>query len=360
MNYPLVLFAGGSVVSFLLCGLVKYLPLLDAPDGGRKQQAAPVPRTGGLGILLTVCIIVAIGAAVHGLFREDGSSFWRVAGAVALVITPFLIGFADDWFGLRALTKLGLLLVWAIAAASPFFLSGTFMGGVTGILAIGWLIVITNATNFMDGSNGLAIGSSGLMVLGLFPLFAVSMMCWVACRPDHVGGLALLTQFAFFGAVVGFLFWNMQGVLYAGDCGSLGAGGLFGLMGLYLVSASMEGLRAALFSLTLCLPFLVDVLLTLAWRSLKRRNLLVAHTDHAYQRLRAKGWGHVKAALVWWGMTVVCMVAATFTLFFEMQVRGGGQAAYVPLLQAGVLAGLTGLGLGLWLWERSRPISKRG
>ncbi|MAN47075.1 MAG: hypothetical protein GYB49_08470 [Alphaproteobacteria bacterium] len=360
MNYPLALFAGGSVVSFLLCGLVKYLPLLDAPDGGRKQQAAPVPRTGGLGILLTVCLMVAIGAAVLGLFQGTNPSFWRISGAIALVVTPFLIGFADDWLGLRALTKLGLLLVWAIAAASPFFLSGTLIGGVIGILAIGWLIVITNATNFMDGSNGLALGSSGLMVLGLFPLFAVSMMCWGACQADHVGGLALLTQFAFFGAVVGFLFWNMQGGLYAGDCGSLGAGGLFGLMGLYLVSASMEGLRAALFSLTLCLPFLVDVLLTLAWRSLKGRNLLVAHTDHAYQRLRAKGWSHVKAALVWWGMTAVCMIVATFTLFFEMKAREGEQAAYTPVLQASVLAGLCVVGAGLWLWERSRPISKPG
>ena len=355
MNNALSLFAGATVLSFLLCGLAKYLPLLDAPDGGRKQQAAPVPRTGGLGIFLSLCIVVAIGAVSLGVFDGTSVAPWKIVGVLALVITPFLIGFADDWLGLRALTKLCLLLAWAIAGASPFLLSGTLAGFVIGLAAIGWLVVMTNAVNFMDGSNGLAIGSAGLIVIGLFPLYAVMMMCDNGCGPDPVGGLGLLAQFAFFGSVTGFLFWNMRGVLYAGDTGSLGSGGLIGLMTLYYVSATLDGLRAVLFALTLCLPFLIDVLLTLVWRTMKGRNLLVAHTDHAYQRLKARGWGHVTAALVWWGMTALCIVAATAALFFDIKPAGK-----LPVMQGVALAGLTVLGAGLWLWERSRPISKRG
>ena len=346
------LVAGAALISFVLCTLARHLPLLDAPDGGRKQQAAPVPRTGGIGIF--GAILITLGA--FAVMAEPSSLAQMPAGrilfAVALAVTPWAIGFLDDWLGLSALLKLALLCGWAVIAAIPFFMSGGTGGWLLGIAVIVWLIVITNAVNFMDGANGLALGSIAIMHVALFPLFAVLMLCFGSCVPDPIGEFAMIAQFAMFGAVLGFLVWNLRGGLYAGDCGSLGAGGLFGLMAVYHLGDGMDGVRAALLALTLALPFLIDVLLTLAWRTFKGRNLLQAHTDHAYQRLIARGWGHLSVATFWWSMTLICAVMGVVTMFGAAESTD--QADDFPVLQLTALVALAALGSVFWWLERSR------
>jgi UDP-GlcNAc:undecaprenyl-phosphate/decaprenyl-phosphate GlcNAc-1-phosphate transferase len=346
------LVAGAALISFVLCALLRHVPLLDSPDGGRKQQKAPVPRTGGIGILGAILITLGAFALLAEPSSLEGMAGGRFLFALALVITPWVIGFLDDWLGLSALLKLALLCGWAVFAAVPFFMSGGAGGLLLGLAVTAWLVVITNAVNFMDGANGLAMGSVAIMHVGLFPLYAVLMMCFGNCVRDPVGEFALVAQLALFGAVLGFLVWNMRGGLYAGDCGSLGAGGLFGLMAVYHLGAGMDGVRAALVVLTLSLPFLIDVLWTLAWRSLKGRNLLQAHTDHAYQRLIARGWGHASAAAFWWGMTLVCAVLAVVTMFGAAE--SSVQVDAFPVLQLVTLAVLAVIGSGLWWLERSR------
>ena len=348
----LYLIAGSALISFVLCTLMRRVPLLDAPDGGRKQQKAPVPRTGGIGILGAILITLAAFALLSDPAPLNGMGAGQFLFVVALALTPWVIGFLDDWLGLSALLKLALLCGWALVAAIPFFLSGGAGGWLIGLAVIAWLIVITNAADFMDGANGLAMGSVAIMHLGLFPLFAVLMLCFGNCVRDPAGEFAMVAQFAMFGAVLGFLVWNMRGMLYAGDCGSLGAGGLFGLMAVYHLGEGMDGVRAALLGLTLALPFLIDVLLTLAWRSLKGRNLLQAHTDHAYQRLIARGWGHVGVAAFWWGMTLICAIMGVVTMFGAAE--SAEQANAFPVLQLVTLLALAAIGAAFWSLERFR------
>tara|TARA_R100001086_G_C11842077_1_gene259308 strand:- start:1605 stop:2663 length:1059 start_codon:yes stop_codon:yes gene_type:complete len=343
---------GAALISFVLCGVARKLPLLDAPDGGRKQQKVPVPRTGGLGILGALILAFAAFMLTSDVDLLNGASPASLGGAIVLVLAPWIIGFLDDWLGLSAKVKLVLLIVWAIAAALPFFLSGEPWAWLIGLGVVLWLIVITNAVNFMDGANGLALGTSAVMTVGLFPLYAILMLCLGNCVPDPLGEFAIVAQFAFFGAVLGFLAWNLRGVLYAGDCGSLGTGGLFGLMAVYHLDVSMDGVRTALLGVTLALPFLIDVILTLAWRSLKGRNVLQAHTDHAYQRLIARGWGHISVAAFWWAMSLICAVMGVVTLFGAAEASPDG----FPTLQFVALAALAAIGSAFWWLERSRPV----
>ena len=348
----LYLIAGAALISFVLCTLARRLPLLDAPDGGRKQQKAPVPRTGGLGILGAVLLTLVAFGLMSGESPLNGVAAGEFLFVLMVVLAPWLIGFLDDWLGLSALLKLGLLCGWALCAAMPFFMSGGAGGWLIGLAVIAWLVVITNATNFMDGANGLALGSVAIMHAGLFPLFAVLMLCFGSCEPDPVGEFAIVAQFAMVGAVLGFLVWNMRGALYAGDCGSLGAGGLFGLMAVYHLGDGMDGVRAALLALTLSLPFLVDVLLTLVWRGLKGRNLLQAHTDHAYQRLIARGWGHASVAVFWWSLSLICVVMGVVTMFSA--AKDAANPDDFPVLQLVTLVALAGIGSAFWLLERLR------
>ena len=57
---PAGFFAISFAAGLLACALVKRVKVVDAPDGGRKTQAQPVPRLGGVAILLGTLIGMAI------------------------------------------------------------------------------------------------------------------------------------------------------------------------------------------------------------------------------------------------------------------------------------------------------------
>ena len=145
-------------------------------------------------------------------------------------------------------------------------------------------------------------------------------------------------------ALAGFLVWNLPGKLFAGDAGSLSVGGLIGGAS---VMFAIDG--PVLVPLTLCLPILIDVFLTLAWRARHGRPLMKAHRDHAYQLLLRAGWSHGKVARLWWGMTVICAGAVIAGPFAS---AAGLYGARIWPLDVIVFAVLLIAGCGLWLRQR--------
>ncbi len=334
-----------AVLSWGLCGLIRWLPLRDAPDGARKQQEAPVPTAGGIGILVAGVLCTLAFLRAYGdpafVYLADLPELLVV---LVLLLAPFLIGLADDWRGMPALVKLGLLLAWIMAVLAVLVDQAYILSpGVA--LAMGlvglFLLVFVNAANFMDGSNGLAVGCLALMIASLFPLFIAAAYCQGECPGlqfvEPGAGLTIFVP----AAAIGFLVWNMAGKLYAGDAGALGLGGLFCLLAILLLQALPSSMAVIWYVLTVTLPFTVDVLMTLALRTWQRKNILKAHTDHAYQRLRAAGWAHWKVAGLWWAMTLVCAGAAYAGVFFEFvkadenYVTGLNMAAFIALATTG-------------------------
>jgi UDP-N-acetylmuramyl pentapeptide phosphotransferase/UDP-N-acetylglucosamine-1-phosphate transferase len=175
-----------------------------------------------------------------------------------------------------------------------------------------WLVVVINAVNFMDGANGVAMGMAAIAAAGL------------AAAAGFIGawGIALLAG-ALAGALAGFLILNVQGRLFAGDTGALFAGAILGGLGLELVR-----LRSDLLFVppTLLLPYLSDVLLTLAWRGKHGKKLFVAHRDHVYQIAMKAGLKHWQVAAVhavWAGNAAIVAVIASIV---------GGQVAAIAFL----------------------------
>ena len=93
----LYLIFGGAALSFAFCWLVRMLPLRDAPDGGRKQQAAPVPTAGGLGIVLSIAVLLGYYASRPDALPDDHISAVGYTAIIALVLAPWVIGFIDVW-----------------------------------------------------------------------------------------------------------------------------------------------------------------------------------------------------------------------------------------------------------------------
>ena len=348
MAWPVwLLSAAFASISFaaalVTCRAVMKLRVVDAPDGVRKTQTHAVPRLGGVailtGTLLGGCVGLLLLSVVYGInplqvvaihWQEISGGRAALLLALAFTAIAFLIGLWDDLQTANTKAKLLLLTASAIAVAAlgltPTALP-TPWGNVSlsGLMIAGsslWLLEFTKATRFMDGSNGLAIGATAIMLAAL-AITGISAGTFVFS----------VWWFPIFGAVAGFLMHNLRGQLYAGDAGALALGGLFASLGL------MSGLEVWTVA-TLALPFLIDVLLTLAWRTKHGRHLLDAHLDHAYQRLIESGWSHFEAALLYWGLS------ATAGILAYIGAQAGGAAPFL------IFWTLTGAGTLIWLIHR--------
>lgn len=299
-------------VSFLVCALMIRLGPMDAPDGGRKTQARAVPSAGGMGVLAGLLAALLLGNLLQpGGLGGPLATLAQTAlvGPMLLVLIAGLLGYADDRMNLRAGRKLLVLAAASVFAAiygphvTHLWLPGTGGEGLAlpvlfAIAGAGlWLFVMSNAVNFLDGANGIAMGSAAILLAALALI--------VAPPPGSAPGILFLLLVAAVAALCGFLAWNVPGRLYAGDTGALAVGALIGAAGL-----SVGVIHSVWVPATLALPILIDVFLTLSWRARLRRPLLHAHRDHAYQLFLRAGWSHLQVASLWWGFCLVASLAA--------------------------------------------------
>ena len=338
-----------GVLSALLCLAIIWLGPKDAPDGSRKQQERAVPTAGGLAIFGSVFLVVCASTLgfedVEQLYHQinlDG-----ILPFLILLIITFSVGLMDDWLVVPSSAKLIGFLFLTLGTtylAVPGASANLSVPGLdliltpllTSIGAALWIFVFANASNFMDGSNGLAMGCLAIMLAALAHLANVSTDLFGLGRLEDLQALILLTV----GAIVGFLVLNTRGLIYAGDSGSLTTGTLFAIVSLLLLIYLDWGRLQVWTPATLALPFLIDVLLTLVWRARRKKNLLQGHLDHAYQLFRRAGWGHMRVALLWWGMTAICAGAAVLA-----DQAGGNTPFWVWL-------GLLLTGCAAWTWQR--------
>ena len=293
---------GPVLVSAGLCGMMFLIRIEDAPDGGRKTQPGPVPNSGGIAILLTLALSAWLAGEANLL-----SPYWLRNGTqnvLAIALAAGAVGFVDDKWGMSAWLKLLLtgMLALTFAVLDPGLRLATMplwlvMGGV----AL-WLLITMNAVNFMDGSNGLSMGSSAIMLLGAAAI--LRRVPPVDGFPGPAPDLAFLCVTAAL-AILGFLAWNLPGRLYAGDSGAFGIGAFFGGTGIIVGVFTTIWTAAILF-----MPFLVDVILTIFWRARNGHSIMQAHRDHAYQLFLRDGWNHLPVAVLWWVFSWACALVA--------------------------------------------------
>ncbi|WP_213272607.1 hypothetical protein [Hyphomonas sp.] len=334
MMLLLVWVAAPLLVSLLVCALMIRLGPKDAPDGGRKTQIRPVPSAGGIGVLagLLAAFLLA------GLIQPGGLgnplamlAQSALAGPMLLVLIAGGLGFADDRLNLPAGRKLLVLAAASVLAAiyGPH-VTHLWLPGAAGegfglpvlfaiLCAAFWLFVMSNAVNFIDGANGIALGSAAILL--------AAMAFLAAPPPGGAPGILFLLLQAAVAALIGFLVWNLTGRLYAGDTGSLAIGALIGGAGL-----AVGAIYSVWVPAILALPFLIDVFLTLGWRARLRRPLMQAHRDHAYQLFLRAGWSHLKVAALWW---VFCLVAALAAITGARLGAGPAFCLFAVLLVTG-------------------------
>jgi UDP-N-acetylmuramyl pentapeptide phosphotransferase/UDP-N-acetylglucosamine-1-phosphate transferase len=273
-----------AAIALLLRGALRRFAL-DHPNE-RSLHTAPVPRTGGLGIM----------AGVTGGFLLLGVPHWPVlAGALALAG----ISLADDLRGLPVPVRFaGHLAVAAAFVALHWSALPHPLWAPVAVLALGWM---TNLYNFMDGSDGLA-GGMALLGFGCYALAAA-----LAGQAALAGVSAVAAA-----AAAGFLAYNFPPArIFMGDAGSVPLGFMAGALGL---AGWTAGAWAPWFPVLVFSPFIVDATVTLLRRALRRERVWQAHREHYYQRMVQLGLGHRGTALVWYGLMLAVGASAVLGL----------------------------------------------
>ena len=334
---PLALFVG-FVISLVMVALLvragRRAGMLDSSGSeGHHKQLRSIPNIGGIGIFLGAVVPLGIGLGLLSLSESVWSLLpgsirppddlvaqslptWVAIVAAALVL--HVVGLVDDRRPLGAGLK---LLVQAVMAASMVLLFDVrflhvlddFGGIGWSISVVGtilWILVITNAINFLDNMDGLAAGVA--VVASTIMMIATLMNAqWFIAL-----SLALLI-----GSLLGFLVFNFPVArIFMGDGGSLVVGWLLAIATVritfvdtgdpdYALGSAWYGVLMPL--VVLAVP-LYDFTSVVVIRTLQGRSPFVGDQQHFSHRLVARGLSSTRAVLVIWLVAIVTGVGGIF------------------------------------------------
>jgi UDP-GlcNAc:undecaprenyl-phosphate GlcNAc-1-phosphate transferase len=289
--------------------LVARLGAIDRPSD-RKVHPKPTPTMGGIGILVGVMVAMGVAYFIPDFRRIYRQSFELQGVALgALVITA--VGLVDDVRALSAPAK----AAGQILAAGLLILNGVeilfFWFPSQGVISLGsdlavpltvvWVLIMVNATNLIDGLDGLAAG--------IVAIAAGAFFVWVDAAPStfsESASIAAMLSAITAGAAVGFLPYNFYPArIFMGDSGSM-------LLGLLLAASTVAGVgrtiqptRGALaaFAIPVMIPLfvlavpLVDVGMAIVRRIRKGRPIFAPDKEHIHHQLREIGHTHRRAVL---------------------------------------------------------------
>jgi len=304
---------------------------LDGNASSRKIHGTPVPRLGGIAIVLAffaplACLLV-VETGLGQAFVQDGS---RVFGLFAGGLAIAALGIYDDLRGANARQKLAVQTAVAVAMyalgfriellANPFGAELTVGAWVGFPLTVLWIVGVINALNLIDGLDGLAGGVA---------LFAIVVSLVIAL----IRGDALMTLYgaALAGSLIGFLLYNFNpATIFMGDTGSMFLGFVLAVTALQRNQKSSTAVALLIPMVALGLP-LLDTGLAIVRRAANGRPLFSADREHIHHRLLGLGLSQRQAALALYGFCCFLALAA-LALTWANSAQTAGILALVGVL----------------------------
>ena len=318
----------------------------DGPETHHLKRGTPT--MGGAAIVVSVLI----GYAFAGLVSGDAPS--RSALLVLFLLVGMAgVGFLDDFIKVRKQRSLGLRskakllgqtavsLTFGVLALHPALRDGAAAAASLRLSlvrdfgsALPWVIVMaliwfmvsgtSNATNLIDGLDGLLTGSA-VMVFAAYIIIGIwqnNHLCGSASPADGLcyrvaSPLDLATvAAALTGACFGFLWWNASPArIIMGDTGSLALGAA---MAGFAVLTRTELLLILLGGLYVAVTG--SVMIQVSWFKLTRRTTGVGRRvfrmtplHHHFEML---GWEQVTVVIRFWIIAGLC-VAAALGIFYS-------------------------------------------
>ena len=286
---------------------------VDRPDD-RKIHRGPIVTVGGLGIflgLLTSFLVLFLWSGDAQTKRWDTTTFvitYREYAHLCLLFVSSVVlvavGFWDDTKGTSPWLK---LCFQVIAAAGFVGLRVTSWAEdfqlyietvpleeylLRFVLLTGWIVLLLNAINLIDGLDGLA---AGVVAIASFWLM-------MANRPMENHFLTW-TCAMLLGACVAFLLFNFHpATMFMGDTGAL-------IIALWIGAGSIEGDFKTISGLMLATPIvllgipILEVISSFGRRLKSRQKIFQADSQHMHHRLLKLGFRHRSIVLFYYGVT---------------------------------------------------------
>jgi UDP-GlcNAc:undecaprenyl-phosphate GlcNAc-1-phosphate transferase len=337
----LLALAAAAFLTPLVRDLAHRLGALDRGDSSRKIHKRPIPRLGGIAIVLAFYTpLIAL------LFTSSdvGKTFWAepddAIGLFAGGALIALLGVYDDLKGANARTK--FVVQFAVAGmlywlgyridelANPFgkpIALGWFGLPVTLL----WIAGVINALNLIDGLDGLA-GGVALVKVGITFVFAVL----------HGDPLMLLFSASLAGAILGFLWYNFNpATIFMGDTGSM-------FLGFVLAASAIQTHQKSATAVALLIPVvalgfpITDTLLAMGRRAARGAPLFQADREHIHHRLLARGLSQRQTVLILYAASAILGVIALALAYASSGVAaalllGVAVAAFIALRHLGYM-----------------------
>ena len=270
---PLFWSAAGMLVAVpAAIRLAEYFKMVDIPfSAPHKTHERPVPRAGGMALAVIIGLITVLGGAA-------ASPQVRPILSAAVIILIF--GLLDDALGLSAPWKfLGQIAASVLLVWQGVYIQILRQPAFDIPLTLIWVIGITNAFNFVDSMDGLAVGLSGI----------ASAFFMLVTLDAGQGSLAFLSA-VLLGACIGMGYFNLQPARsFLGDSGAQLLGFLLAGIGIAYTPPGLPQPSSWFVPILLLSVPIFDMVLVVASRLRRQVSLVQGNQDHTYHRLVRSG-----------------------------------------------------------------------
>ena len=316
--------------SWLGIRLARRAGLIDLPNSApHKLHQSPMPLAGGVALMASM----VTAGLLFGTFKDPNVMATFLAGTVV-----FIFGLWDDFRGISPLTKIigqtlaaVILILLGVSVQifeSPeFFLSshGPLDVYLDWLLTILWVVGITNAFNFVDSMDGLAVGLGGTAA-AYFML--VTLVAGQFILSNHS---ALIV-----GACVGLYFFNAPPAkMFLGDSGAQTIGLILAVLGIAYLPLGVNQSSSWFVPVMLLGVPIFDMTLVVLSRLRRGKPVYEAARDHTYHRLLGLGWSSNRAVL---GMQVAALLLGCLAFVALTRPPLVANIIFASLILCGILA----------------------
>jgi len=282
-----------AFLAWISIQIAKRTGLVDMPNSApHKKHHSPTPIAGGIALFGALILT----AWFTGIYRNPSVVSMYIAS-----IPVFLFGLWDDYREITPRLKLigqsiAVILLIALGISIRVFESPEFFYSFPGqinvyldwLLTYLWIVGITNAFNFVDSMDGLALGLAG-MATTFFILVTLD-----SGQPFLSQQSALLL-----GICIGLYFFNSPPAkLFLGDSGAQTLGFVLAVIAIaYRPLGAFQSSSWVVPIMLLAIP-IFDMVLVVVSRIRRGKPIYSASTDHTYHRLVALGWSSGRAVLI--------------------------------------------------------------
>ena len=306
--------------------------IVDRPDDFLKPHKRPIPYLGGVAIFLgwfvgigvsllaqgrspdgyRIDVPVMIGVALAGLAIMAVGLFDdmrvmkprpKLIANIAVAVLLILIGIGDD------LTPVLTTAMGVQFAPSEHWLKLLYSIPITLLVVVG----ACNATNLIDGLDGLCTGVLGIISAGYF-ILAVYLRQYT---DEPIANERIVLALAMLGGAAGFLPFNRNPAkIFMGDAGSM----LLGLnAAILMLLFSQDQLNWIIGGFMVFGLPVGDMLLTLARRWRNGRPLMQGDRSHFYDQLIDRGLGVRRVVAISYLLTTAFVLVGVSVIFLRIR-----------------------------------------